>query len=201
MAQISQLVIKILTEKSTATSDTDYMVDALMDTFSLSQATPIERLVITGKTDTVYEGDETIVVQYTSSNGVFLNDQGEKVASIEVTYIIDDSIAAPMFTVSDRVIPVSTLSIQDPTPSAATISFDFPISVDNVVDITVSADVAAGTTATEMTDFTLSTDMVTHTSGSGNRSSSIVITIPTTAVFSGEELIVLDLTATNALFF
>ena len=196
---------EILTGRSTATrhtaeTDGDYMVNALMGTFTFNQTTSTDRIVITGRSDTSYEGNETIIVRFTSTNGVFLNDQGEKVASIDVTYIIDDSIADPVFTVSNLEFPVSTLSIQDSPPTADTISFDFATDVNAAVDITVTAVVAPETTATATTDYSLSTPSVTLASGTGNRSGSIVVTIPTTAVFSGAEVIVLNMTATNAIF-
>ena len=196
---------EILTGRSTATrhtaeTDGDYMVDALMGAFTFNQTTSTDRIVITGRSDTSYEGNETIIVRFTSTNGVFLNDQGEKVATIDVTYIIDDSIADPVFTVSNLEFPVSTLSIQDSPPTAHTISFDFATDVNAAVDITVTAVIAPETTATATTDYSLSTPSVTLASGTGNRSGSIVVTIPTTAVFSGAEVIVLNMTATNAIF-
>ena len=196
---------EILTGRSTATrhtaeTDGDYMVNALMGMFTFNQTISTDRIVITGRSDTSYEGNETIVVRFTSTNGVFLNDQGEKVATIDVTYIIDDSIADPVFTVSNLEFPVSTLSIQDSPPTAHTISFDFATDVNAAVDITVTAVVAPETTATATTDYSLSTPSVTLASGTGNRSGSIVVTIPTTAVFSGAEVIVLNMTATNAIF-
>ena len=183
------------TDASTATLNTDYTVSSLTGTIDLTPSDSSKTLPITGVMDNIFEGveNEEIVIHFTTTNGLFSNGAG----TITERYTISDSERAPEFAISDRVIPTTSLSIPS---SEHIIRFDFETSLNSAVDISVSAELDDTATTAQSANFSLTSPSVTLASGSNTRTGTIQITIPTTATFTGEELIVLDFTATNALF-
>ena len=176
---------------STATFETDYRISNLTfgpstrsGSFILSDRSNTHRLYLNAKRDTEVELNETIVVIFTSPNAVFANDLN----TYAHTFTINDD--------DDATIIPNNVAV----PSSAS-TFSIDLNLASLSGQNISIDVVDNNPATtaDDTDYDI-TSTSPLTISPGDSKATITGTILPSATITGEEKIVLDLTATNAIF-